>query len=146
MNGIKTVQSLRIGDHLVTRGNGVVTLRRVDQLSFVTAAVYVIAGSFGHYQTDRDTLLPAAQPVCVRDWRARLVARSSSVIVPANELVDCEFVRNVGFVPLTVYRLFCDLPQVLYADGMELGTADMPVSAAPPLGRGLRVQNAEYIR
>jgi hypothetical protein len=146
MDGIKPVQSLRVGDRLISRGNGAVSLRRVERQSFVTPAVYVMAGSFGHYQTDRDTLLPAAQPVCVRDWRARLIARSSSLIIPAAALVDCEFVRNIGFVPLTVYRLFCDVPQVLYADGMELGTADMPVSTALSLGSGLRVQSAENPR
>lgn len=143
LEGMKKVQSLRAGDRVITRGNGAVALQRVDQLSFVTPAVYVLAGSFGHYQTDRDTMLPAAQPVCVRDWRARLLARSDSVIMPAGALIDCEFVRDIGFVPMTVYRLFCDAPQVLYADGMELGTADMPVSATLPFGRHLSLQSAE---
>ncbi len=42
----------------------------------------------------------------------------------AGDLVDHEFVRDLGFLPMTLYRVICDTPQVLYADGLELGTAD----------------------
>lgn len=124
MAGIRKVQSLRPGDLLVTRSHNVVRLTRLEECSIVTRAVYVIAGSLGHYQADRDTLLPAAQTVLVRDWRARHIGGAETMLVAAKDLVDGEYIRDIGFMPLTLYRLICDQPAVIYADGMELGTAD----------------------
>jgi hypothetical protein len=125
MDGARPVQTLSAGDQLVTRTQGAVTLRRIEQKVIVTRAVYVIAGSLGHYQPGRDTLIPATQTVHVRDWRAQFFGNRDSMVARAIDLVDGEYVRSIGFLPLTVYHLICDQPQVLYADGMELGTTDM---------------------
>lgn len=124
LDGLRAVQDLRPGDRLVTRGAGAVPVRGIQQHSIVTRAVYILAGSLGHRQPDRDTLLPAAQSVLVRDWRARVFGKSDSMLVTARVLVDGEYVRDIGFMPLTLYRIYCDRPQIIYADGMELGTAD----------------------
>jgi len=124
MNGLRCVQNLRVGDRLVTRDQGAVPIRSIQQHSIVTRTVYIIAGSIGHSQPDRDTLLPAAQMVHVRDWRARIFGKTDRMLVAASALVDGEYVRDIGFMPLTLYRVICDLPQIIYADGMELGTAN----------------------
>lgn len=124
LHGLRPIQTLSSGDALVTRSCGAAPLLRVEEHYVVTRAVYVIAGSLGHYQLDRDTLLPAAQTVLVRDWRARFIGRADAMLVTAQELLDGEFVRDLGFVPMTLYRLICERQQVIYADGMELGTAD----------------------
>ncbi len=124
MHGMRKVQDLRPGDDLVTRRGGAVPLLSVEETSIATRVIYVVAGSLGHYQLDRDTLLPAEQTVLVRDWRARFIGGSNRMLVTARDLVDGEYVRDIGFMPLTVYRLTCANPAVIYADGMELGTAD----------------------
>ena len=124
MQGMRKVQDLRPGDELVTRCGGAVPLLSVEETSIATRAIYVIAGSLGHYQLDRDTLLPAEQTVLVRDWRARVLGGANKILVTARDLVDGEYVRDIGFMPLSVYRLTCATPAVIYADGMELGTAD----------------------
>jgi hypothetical protein len=128
--GLRPVDGLAPGDLLVSRGNGVIAVRRIEQQTLVARAVYVIAGSIGHRQTDRDTMLPAGQPVLVRDWRARAFSGCPEMIVRADSLVDGEYVRDIGWQPMTVYRIFCDSPQVFYADGMELGSADWAAAAA----------------
>lgn len=122
--GLRPVDTLRIGNRIVTRSAGAVPITRIERRSFVTRAIYIIAGSLGHYQRDRDTLLPASQCVLVRDWRAYAFARTDTALVPAHALVDGEFVRDIGTLPVSVIRVFCATPQVFYADGMELGTAD----------------------
>jgi hypothetical protein len=38
--------------------------------------------------------------------------------------VDGEYVRDIGLQAMTIYRLYCAGPQVFYADGMELASAD----------------------
>ena len=123
LRGLCTVQDLRPGDRVVTRGQGAVAVTAVAHHSVVTRAVYVIAGSLGHHRPDRDTLLPAGQTIHVRDWRAQALNNSHSVTVTAAALVDGEYVRDIGFMPLALYRIFCAQPQIIYADGMELGTA-----------------------
>jgi len=121
MDGLRQLQDLRVGDRLVTRNQGAVPVKSIEQHSIVTRAVYIIAGSLGHTQPDRDTLLPAGQTIHVRDWRAWIFGQSDSILAAAGSLVDGEFVRDIGFMPLTLYRIRCDSPQIIYADGMELG-------------------------
>lgn len=124
MKGARKIEHLRQGDYLITRGNGAVLVRLIEQKSMVVPAVYVVAGSLGHHQPDLDSLLPASQTVLLRDWRARALTGSDEAMVTLDRLVDGEFVRDVGLQTVTLYSVFCAAPQVLYADGMELGTAD----------------------
>lgn len=124
LRGLRRVETLSPGDRIVTRSAGALPIERIKRCSFVTRAVYIIAGSMGHHQRDRDTLLPAAQCVLLRDWRAKALTGQETALVPARALVDGEFVRDLGYMPVSVIRLFCAAPHVIYADGMELGTAD----------------------
>ena len=124
MKGARAIEALRPGDYVITRGNGAVPVHRIDQRSMVVPAVYVLAGSLGHHQPDLDSLLPASQTVLLRDWRAQALAHTDEAMVTIDRLIDGEFVRDVGLQTLTLYSVFCAAPQVLYADGMELGTAD----------------------
>lgn len=123
--GLRRIQDLRVGDRLVTRSSGVVPVDRIEQNSLVAKAVYVIAGTMGHHHATRDSLLPAGQPVLVRDWRAQALGRHPEIIACAETLIDGEFVRDLGQQPMTLYRVFCKTAQVLYADGMELVSADL---------------------
>lgn len=126
--GKRPIQELKAGDLVITRSNGVVAIDRIEQNSLVARAVYVLAGSIGHLHINRDTLLPAGQPVLVRDWRARAIAGRKEVIASAACLVDGEYIRDIGYYPMTVFRIYCKKPQVFYADGMELGTPDSMAS------------------
>ena len=123
--GPRVVQRISRKDLIIVRGAGALPVRRIETASLVTHAVYVIAGSLGHRQIDRDTLLPSGQAVLVRDWRAQAFARCPEVMLPASALVDGEYVRDIGQTPMTVYRLYFDTPCVIYADGMELGSGDI---------------------
>ena len=42
---------------------------------------------------------------------------------------DGDMIRDLGLTPVTLYRIFCDQPQIINADGLELGTADYKASA-----------------
>ena len=121
--GLLPVQSLMPGTAVVTRDAGVALVCRVRQVSCVCRGIYVLAGSLSHNKSDRDTLLPAEQPVFVRDWRARALKHSNSAFFPAAALVDGEFVRDIGLQPMTLFQITLDRPGVIYADGMELGCA-----------------------
>ena len=133
MAGLQPVQSLQVGSVVVTRHSGAAMIKRVEQISCMCRGIYVLAGSLGHRKSDRDSLLPAGQPVLVRDWRARALTREGEALIPAKALTDGEFVRDVGLLPMTLFQITLDRPGVLYADGMELGCCTpYELWAAPP--------------
>ncbi|WP_299776771.1 Hint domain-containing protein [uncultured Roseobacter sp.] len=123
LKGERPVETLRTGDHVLTR-SGAVPVIRIDIVSVIAPAVYVIAGSLGHSRPDRDALLTAHQTIHLRDWRALAFCGANKALVEAACLVDGEFVRDLGQQLVTLHRIFCAAPQVIYADGLELGTAD----------------------
>jgi hypothetical protein len=45
-------------------------------------------------------------------------------LVPARALVDDEFIIDQGEQEQVLIQIFCDGPHILYAGGLELGTAD----------------------
>jgi hypothetical protein len=128
--GMRAVESLKAGDFVVTNA-GMQRLVGTVQLARVTAAVYVLAGSQGHRSRQRDSLLPAGQPILVRDWRARAFKGTAQALVPAGDLIDGEYLRDLGQVPLTFYQLSFARPVILHADGLELPCA----TACPQPGR-----------
>ncbi|QJF51528.1 Hint domain-containing protein [Roseobacter ponti] len=124
LHGQIPVQHLRCGDQVITRRRGSAVVQSIEVISIVARVVYVIAGSLGHTCRNRDTLLSAGQPVLLRDWRAKAFGGAGEALVRAGDLADGEFVRDLGQLPVTLYRIRCGEPAVIYAGGMELGTAD----------------------
>jgi hypothetical protein len=106
-------------------------VRRIEQRSVITRAIYVLAGSLSHSRPQSDSLLPSAQTLFIRDWRAKALGGREALLMRADDLVDGEFVRDLGMHPMTVYRVFCDAPHVIYADGLEMGTADALADCVP---------------
>ncbi|MEM9638777.1 MAG: Hint domain-containing protein [Pseudomonadota bacterium] len=123
LKGECAVDDLRVADRLLTR-SGAVPITRIDVVSLIIPTVYIIAGSLGHSRPDRDALLMADQTVLLRDWRAPALFGQPVALVRASALVDGEFIRDLGQQVVTVHRIFCATPQIFYADGLELGTAD----------------------
>lgn len=130
-DGLRLIQHLAAGDRIITRGQGAVTVRRIEQRSVITRATYILAGSLSHSRPQSDSLLPSAQTVFIRDWRAQALGGRAALLLRAGDLVDGEFVRDLGLHPMTVYRVFCNAPQVIYADGLEMGTADAVAECVP---------------
>jgi hypothetical protein len=130
-DGHRPIQHLSSGDRIITRGQGAVTVRRIEQHSVVTRAIYILAASLSHSRPQSDSLLPSAQTVFIRDWRAKALGGRQALLLRAGDLVDGEFVRDLGLHPMTIYRVFCDAPQIIYADGLEMGTADALADCVP---------------
>jgi len=122
MKGEMPVADLRAGDRIITRDAGMVTVKSVRQRAVTATMVQIKAGSLGHTRPERDVLLPAGQAVLIRDWRARAVFGSKQAMVPAECLVDGEFITLQDTRNLTVYELEFDAPHVLYVDGLEVAS------------------------
>jgi len=122
LSGECRVEALRPGDRVITRDSGTATLRHLRRRRVTSPVVHIKARSLGHNRPEGDAMLPAGQPVLVRDWRARALFGAAQALVPASRLVDGEFVTLQPDAAMTVYNLEFDNPHVLYVDGLELAS------------------------
>lgn len=109
------------GDRVITRDAGMVRVEEVSRLVRIERAVVFAAGSLGHTRPGSDLVLPAAQAVLVRDWRAKALFGCAQAMVPAEALIDGEFVRELGPREMVLHQLHFAAPHVVYAGGLEIG-------------------------
>ncbi|MGB3408397.1 MAG: Hint domain-containing protein [Jannaschia sp.] len=124
LDGEIPVEFLSIGDKIITRDTGISKVLHIQRTTRKVRTIALAAGSLGHTRPERDALLAGDQMVLVRDWRARAMFNSERALVAARALVDGEFIRDLGEQDQTLIQIFCDAPHILYADGLELSTAD----------------------
>lgn len=122
-DGDLPVEYLSPGDGVVTRNGGMMRLEAVHATTVSTRAVLVTSGSLGVHRPGQDVILPADQPVLIRDWRARALYGASQALASAGQLVDGEFIKDIGPRKLVLFRLAFDRPRVIYVNGLELGTS-----------------------
>ncbi|MDU8914182.1 Hint domain-containing protein [Aestuariicoccus sp. MJ-SS9] len=120
LDGALPVEFITEGDRVITRDSGVAPVRRILRARRRVAAVAIRAGSLGNTRPDRDAILPAGQEILIRDWRAGALFGASQALVPIAQLVDGEFVRDIGETTLDTVTLAFDAPHIVYADGLEL--------------------------
>jgi hypothetical protein len=125
LDGALPVEHLYPGDKLITR-HGARALAAIDRIMLTagTPIVEVTRNAFGG-RPERDVWLPASQRILIRDWRAKALYGQAQACVPAGQLVDGDFVRFATLQhDVTCYALRFGRPEVLYADGLELASAD----------------------
>jgi hypothetical protein len=120
--GERRVGDLRPGDRIITRDAGMVALRGLTRHRLRLLLVRIRAGSLGHRRPGRDALLPACQPILLRDWRARALFGRAQALVAASRLVDGEFVTHEGSGTRDLCGLDFGAPHILYLDGLELAS------------------------
>ncbi|MFX4298319.1 MULTISPECIES: Hint domain-containing protein [Roseobacteraceae] len=119
------VEYLSPGDRIISRNAGLVTLKAISTTRIKSAAVAIAAGSLGQTRPETNVILPAAQQVLVRDWRAKALVGASQAVLPAGCLIDGEFITDLGVRNLSLIQLGFDAPHVVYADGLELSVPAM---------------------
>ncbi|WP_299285876.1 Hint domain-containing protein [uncultured Tateyamaria sp.] len=124
------VEYLSPGDRIITRNAGFVTLQAVEMERVTGEAVKIAAGSLGDTKPTHHVMLPAAQMVLVRDWRAQALRGASQAVMPAGCLIDDEFITSLGLRDMTLLRLGFEAPHVIYADGLELSVPAMVQTAS----------------
>jgi hypothetical protein len=114
------VEYLSVGDKIVTRDSGMVTLVQTFIHRVAAPAVAIKAGSLGHTRPDQNVIIPSAQEVLVRDWRAQSMFGKVQAVVQAGQLIDGEYITDLGTRELHLVHLTFDQPHVIYADGLEI--------------------------
>ena len=124
------VEYLSPGDKIITRNAGLVRLTAIQSYRTTDEAVKIAAGSLGDTKPTHHIIIPAAQLVLVRDWRARAMRGAAQAVMPAGCLIDDEFITSLGPREMTLVRLGFEAPHVVYADGLELSVPAMTMTGA----------------
>jgi hypothetical protein len=127
LDGVLPVEYLQPGDRIVTRSGARRLVGVSVRQSSALDVVRVRASSLGFDRPDADLLLGPAQPVVVRDWRARILYGAEVAAVPSSRLADGEFVsRETRDVRLFTLRFAED--EVIWAEGLELACPAVTVA------------------
>ncbi len=130
--GETLIEDVKPGDRVITRDSGTAVVTGVSKQRLTCHAVRILAGSLGDTRPDRDVVLPADQPVLVRDWRAKALFGKRQAVARAASLVDGEFITREGIRTLTLFEIQFDAPHVIYADGLELAVQADSADIAQP--------------
>lgn len=120
LEGELPVEFLAPGDRIVTR-SGARTLRRITARQAAPAEVIrIAAGSLGHDRPEAALTIGPAQPVLVRDWRARALFGAAQATVAAERLVDGSYIQRATLADAQLLTLEFDRAETIYAGGVEL--------------------------
>lgn len=124
LEGEMPVEFVNVGDKVITRDSGITRIEHIQRTTRMVHTIALAAGSLGHTRPERDAILAGDQMCLIRDWRAQALFGADRALVAARTLVDGEFICDLGMQEHTLYQIFCDGPHILYADGLEISTAD----------------------
>lgn len=125
LDGALPAEHLYPGDAVITR-HGARPLTGIDHVTLPagTPIVEITQNALGG-RPERDLWLPASQRILIRDWRAKALYGQAQVCIPSGQLVDGEYIRLTELTEdVTGFALRFGRPEVFYADGVELASAD----------------------
>lgn len=124
--GERLVESLKVGDRVITRDHGLQAIRWVGArtLSRTELAlapdlrpVRILAGALGHGLPERDMLVSPNHRMLVMNDRTQLFFDEAEVLVAAKYLDDGDGVAQVETDGITYIHLMFDHHEVILADG-----------------------------
>lgn len=121
--GDSPVESLKIGDKLVTR-SGLSCIRKIERTTKRFRPIRILASSLGHCRPGCDMFTTPSALIHVRDWRAKAIYGVNAANVPAWRLVDGEFITQLPIHEMEIFDLYFDDMQILFADGIQVLSAE----------------------
>lgn len=126
--GYREIDTLEIGDEVMTRDNGLQPIRWIGSTSIPAAAmqndpnlrpVKIAAGTFGANMPETDLIVSRQHRILVDDWRAQVLFDSERVLVPAHSLVNETTVTNAATEEgVTYFHIVFDEHEVIDAQGL----------------------------
>jgi hypothetical protein len=126
-NGTTAVETLTVGDRLVTRDNGLQTIRWIgkrflgaQELSAYSKLqpIRIARGALGDATPSRDLVVSPQHRIVVRSRIAMRMFGSNEVFLPAKHLLDLPGVTIAAdMATVTYYHLLCDNHEIVEADG-----------------------------
>ncbi len=120
LEGEMPVEFLQPGDRVLTRA-GMRRLVQVEVSLVQNARVVMIAhDTLGVDRPTADVTVSAAQPILIRDWRAKALVGQTQAMIAAGRLVDGEYIRAAVLPEARFFTLAFAEDAVIYAGGLEL--------------------------
>ena len=125
-SGEVAVEDLKVGDKVVTRDNGLQTIRWVGQKELTgrdliarpkLRPVLIRAGSLGPNLPDRDMMVSPNHRMLLVSEQAQLLFDETEVLVAAKHLVGMDGVQQVDTVGVGYVHFLCDNHEVVLANG-----------------------------
>ncbi|MGV8951258.1 MAG: Hint domain-containing protein [Cypionkella sp.] len=129
MEGEFPVEYLTPGDRIVTRSGSRKLVAVKPHLVAKLAMIRIMEGVLGCESPEGDLCVTPAQPILIRDWRAKALYGSDAAMIPAGDLVDGEFIRREVMFQARVFTLHFEEEVVIYAGALELSCPATSVSA-----------------
>jgi len=125
LDGAIPVEFLNPGDRVITR-HGTRILRSIARCILPEGAerVRLATDALGGKPKNEVVLMPG-QRVLIRDWRAKTLWGTQSASVPVSRLVDGTTIRRETGGRQMMLSLYFGVPQIFYADGLEVASADV---------------------
>ena len=117
------VEYLEPGDRVITRNSGAAPVMAIEHDTVIEQAVEFTVGAMDRDCPANSLIIPASQPVLLRDWRAQVMFGQPQAVTPAGMLVDHGIILDRGEQEMTLFRLIFERDQVIYAGGLELTSA-----------------------
>ena len=115
------VESLAPGDLVLTRHEGLQPLRAIGvTMARDIAVIRLGPGALGRPRGAAELVVPIAQQIMLRDWRARDLYGADAAPTPAAALAGEPHIHRETLPALRVFQLHFDRPQVIWANGLEL--------------------------
>ena len=125
-SGEVAVEDLKVGDKVVTRDNGLQTIRWVGKKHLSGRDLFarpklrpilIRAGSLGPNLPDRDMMVSPNHRMLLVSEQAQLLFEESEVLVAAKHLVGMDGVQQVDSLGVEYVHFLCDNHEVVLANG-----------------------------
>ena len=137
--GPRPVETLEVGDMVITRDAGQQPLRWIGQTCVPalgkSAPIVISKGTFGN---DHDLIVSPQHAILLQDWRAELLYGSADVLVRAVDLLGVDGVYEQPGGMVTYCHILFDRHQLVRASGVwseSLYPGDMTLQTVNPAAR-----------
>lgn len=120
------VEQLRVGDMVITRDNGVQTIRWIGHRPMTAGAllqnphlkpVVLRKGALGHDLPERDMMVSPQHRMLVANERTALYFEEHEVLVAAKHLLDNHSVKEIESSGTTYIHFMCERHEVVLSNG-----------------------------
>lgn len=124
--GEVAVETLKAGDRILTRDNGIQTINWVGQkrLEFMELKkapqlrpILIAAGALGDGMPERDMMVSPTHRMLITSHKAELYFGQSEILVPAKYMLAIEGVSVSDQPYVTYIHMMCDNHEIVLADG-----------------------------